>query len=194
MLPVWEHGDPRSVCKDPITDTFGGGLFSGPCNGCRVLLCRGSGWSTLSSWERPPGLDFICALGPDLCRSTDKPELQHGAALGDISWSVCSLRWFGKLSPFAKGVGVSGCPVLALQSPQSGGVLPSTPCALWRCWERFRQVWLSLNCCQVPVGTVQPPVSGSPAVSARREAPGLAGTGLWGCWSCGHRDTVSNSS
>lgn len=87
MLPVWEHGDAGSVWKDPISDTFGGGLFSGPCNGCRVLLCRGSGWSAFSSQEQPPVLDFICALGLDLCRSTYKPELQHRAARGDTSFA-----------------------------------------------------------------------------------------------------------
>lgn len=67
MLPVCEHGDPGSLCKDPITDTFGGGLFLGPCNGCGCCSLEAVAGALPPhekghlAWTLPVHLDLICA-------------------------------------------------------------------------------------------------------------------------------------
>lgn len=79
---------------------------------------------------------------------------------------------FGKLFTFASPAGVSRCLCLPCnpheveKSCHQHLVLYGDAGVLW-------PSWLSLNRSRVPVGTVQPPVSGGPAVSVGREAPAL---------------------
>jgi len=140
----------------------------------KIKLQKKSGFCVEQRWGGGRGKGHLEAEDPGCSTQAlerEAAELALSSSSSRRSWRctarhVCSRRWFGKLSPSAKAAGASGCPCLPCsphevekfchQHPVLYGDVGSALTAL-----------SGTGLLSVPVGTVQPLVTGGPAASAR---------------------------